>query len=520
MQWTWFLAASPILVVVVLMLGFRRSAATAGLAGWCVALVVAGAVFGAGPGLLVLAQGKALLFACHVLYVIWMALIFYHTLRHVGVFDAISARLPGYVEDPTIQALLLACAFGGFLEGVAGFGVPQAIVAPLLVAAGYAPIAAAVMASIGEAWAVTFGGLGNALLAMATASHRSAADLAPASATLLGIACLGGALAVLWTAGGAKGLRRYLVHCLLVVAAIAAVQFGLALTPLFQLAALTAGFAGIVVAIAAGWWRPATARSTPHSAPGAGAGLMPLWLALLPYLLLVVIVVLASLVSPLNQALNAVVIAFQFPEMRTALGYVTPAGLGRTISVFGHPGALLAYATLLSLALFAWQGRLTAGLAQTLRAVGRATLTGALPATVGIISMVAMSITMDHAGMTLALAQGLSQIAGRAYPLASPFIGALGAFMTGSNVNSNVIFTSLQQTTAQILKLDPLVVLAAQTTGGAVGGAFAPAKVILACSTVGLTGQEGKALRAILLYGLAILLVVGLVALVTAAGRA
>jgi lactate permease len=118
--------------------------------------------------------------------------------------------------------------------------------------------------------------------------------------------------------------------------------------------------------------------------------------------------------------------------------------------------------------------------------------------------------------MTLALAQGVSQIAGTAFPLASPFVGALGAFMTGSNVNSNVIFTSLQQTTAQLLKLNPIVILAAQTTGGAVGGAFAPAKVILTCSTVGLLGQEGKAMKSILVYGVVILAAVGLVALVAA----
>jgi lactate permease len=500
------------------MLGFRQSAATAGLAGWCMALLVAGTRFGAGPVLLVLAQGKALLFACHVLYIIWMALLFYHALRYSGAFEVISARLSGYVGDRSIQALLLACAFGGFLEAVSGFGVPSAIVAPMLVAAGYAPIASAVMVSIGEAWAVTFGSLGNALLAMATASHRPVATLAPASAVLLGIACFGGGLAVLWTIGGFAVARRNLGPYLAVVVVISAAQYGLALTPLLQLAALGAAFAGVLAAIAAGRFRasavaPARPKSEGH------ADLMPLGLALLPYLLLVVIVMLTTLVAPLNQALNTVIIQFQFPEMKTSLGYVTPAGLGRTISIFGHTGALMGYTTALTLALFGWQRRLPSGLLRTLRAVGQATISQALPATAGIISMVAMAITMDHAGMTLALAQGVSQTAGLAYPLASPFIGALGAFMTGSNVNSNVLFTSLQQATAQILKLDPVLILAAQTTGGAVGGAFAPAKVILACSTVGLTGQEGKVLKAILVYGLAILSVVGLVTLAATALR-
>jgi lactate permease len=229
--------------------------------------------------------------------------------------------------------------------------------------------------------------------------------------------------------------------------------------------------------------------------------------------MLVIIIVITQIYAPLSQALNGVMISVNFPEMRTALGYVTPAGTGRTISIFGHTGALMGYATVLSLALFAWQGRLRGGVGPALAESGRATVKRAFTPTIGILAMVAMSLTMENAGMTLTLAQGLSQVAGVAFPLVTPFIGALGAFMTGSNVNSNVIFTSLQQTTAQLLGLNPVVILAGQTAGGAVGGAFAPAKVMLVCSTVGLGGQEGKVLKPVLVYGLLILAVVGIAAL-------
>ena len=545
----WLLAAAPIGVVIVLMIGLRRSAAAAGLAGWVAALAVAALRFGAGPELIVLAQGKALLFAGAVLYLIWVALWFYHVLKGAGAFDTLSHVLPGYVTDRALQALLLAWAFGGFLEGVAGFGVPTALVAPLLVAAGYSPVAAAIMASIGEAWAVTFGGLGNALLALATASQRQPLELGPTAALALGLAALGGGLAVLWTVDGFSAIRRYFGAFVVMGAVIFLVQYGLSLTAFFPLAVLSAGFAAIVAAIWLGRGRGALAplsgiRATPapseplgegkdalpQSAAGAGmraakdsdpppapaTGSLPLWLALAPYVLLVIIVVVTQIYAPLTQALNTVMIKVDFPQMRTALGYVTPAGTGRTISIFGATGALMGYATLLSLALFAQQGRLPGGFGRALAESARATARRALPPTVGILAMVAMAVTMENAGMTLVLAQGLSQIAGRAFPLVSPYIGALGAFMTGSNVNSNVIFTSLQQTTAQLLGLNPVVILAGQTTGGAVGGAFAPAKVMLACSTVGLTGQEGKVMKPVLVYGLIILAVVGVAALVMA----
>ena len=105
---------------------------------------------------------------------------------------------------------------------------------------------------------------------------------------------------------------------------------------------------------------------------------------------------------------------------------------------------------------------------------------------------------------------------GGAFPLISPFIGLLGAFMTGSNTNSNVVFTALQQSTAGLVGASTAVILAAQTTGGALGSMIAPAKLIVGCSTAGLEGKEGQVLRITLRYGLAIALLAGVVALVAA----
>jgi lactate permease len=93
----------------------------------------------------------------------------------------------------------------------------------------------------------------------------------------------------------------------------------------------------------------------------------------------------------------------------------------------------------------------------------------------------------------------------------SPFIGLLGAFMTGSNTNSNVIFANLQKTTAELIGITVPLILAAQTTGGSLGSMLAPAKVIVGCSTAGLEGQEGKVMRVTLGYGLLIAAIIGAV---------
>ena len=228
---------------------------------------------------------------------------------------------------------------------------------------------------------------------------------------------------------------------------------------------------------------------------------MPLAWALFPYVLLVAIVLVAQLIPPVQDFLGQVVIRVQFPELATARGWVTPAEEGRTIDVFGHAGALLMYASIATYLVFRNQRRYTPG---TIRRIGRTIVQRAGRSSLGIAAMVGMAVTMEHAGMTHLLADGLARVAGPAFPLVSPFIGALGAFMTGSNTNSNVIFGGLQQRVATLVGVSPIIILAAQTAGGAIGSLFAPAKIVVGCSTVGLGGQEGPVLRAAMRYGLAI----------------
>jgi lactate permease len=228
---------------------------------------------------------------------------------------------------------------------------------------------------------------------------------------------------------------------------------------------------------------------------------MSLGWALFPYAVLVAIVLAAQLIPPARDFLGQVVIRVEFPELTTARGWVTPAGTGRTINVFGHAGALLTYAAIITYALFHQQGRYAPG---TVRRIVQTVVQKATRSSLGIAAMVGMAVTMEHAGMTHLLADGVARVAGRAFPLVAPFIGALGAFMTGSNTNSNVVFGGMQQHVATLVGVSPLIILAAQTAGGAVGSMFAPAKVIVGCSTVELGGKEGPVLRSVMRYGLVI----------------
>jgi lactate permease len=497
-------------------LGRRTSAARAGLAGWLTALVLAVAVFGAGSQVLLVAQGKALLLSAYVLYIIWMALLFYHVLNEAGAVRSIGAGLTALTTDRNTQALLLSWTFGSFLQGVSGYGVPAAVVAPLVVGLGFPAADAVVIAGLGHAWAVTFGSLAASFQALVAASSRPAAELALPAAVLLGVACFGCGVVVQLASGGLAAVRRGWQFVLVVGVVMSGAQFLLAWAGLYPIASIGAGLAGLAVGgLLARYRRGRSALVLLPDNPAPAAAVtftraMPLPLALLPYGLLVLLIGLGEFVPAAGQLLDSATVAVAFPRVQTAPGYVTPPEVGRTLSVLGHPGALLAYSALAIGLIYRRRGYYAPGAGRRIR---QAILKGALLPSVGIASMVAMAITMEHAGMTRLLAEGLAALMGPAFPAVAPFIGALGAFMTGSNTNSNVVFTALQENTAAMLSLSPAFILAAQTTGGALGAAFAPAKVIIGCSTVGLAGQEAGVLRTTLGYGLALLIVIGLLTL-------
>ena len=504
----WLLALSPIIVVLILMIGFRWGGSKAGPVGWFTAIVVSLAFFGATPELLAYSQLKGLLLTIYVLYIIWMALVLYNVVNEAGAIAVIGRAIFRLTGDRVMQLLILSWVFSAFLQGVAGFGVPIAVVAPLLIGMGFEPTTAVVATAIGHSWSVTFGDIASSFQALIAATGLGGQELAPWSAVFLGLACFGCGLAAAHAHSGLKGLRHGLPAILIIGSLMSGTQYLLATNGLWNLAGFVAGLVGLVVgAVVARLPLYRSASATPTAAGDEGRLGLPL--ALAPYLLLIVLVTAAELYNPLHQLLNSVVIRIRFPELQTAYGWITGAGTGRTISIFGHAGALLAYTSIIGYLLYRRTGHYRRG---TLRRITANTLRSAVPSSIGIASLVGMALSMDHSGMTYFLAEGISRSVGVAFPLFSPLIGVLGAFMTGSNTNSNVIFAPLQKQAAELVGISVFIILAAQTTGGSLGSMLAPAKIIVGCSTAGLAGREGEVLKRTLLPGLLIAACVGVVA--------
>lgn len=143
-----------------------------------------------------------------------------------------------------------------------------------------------------------------------------------------------------------------------------------------------------------------------------------------------------------------------------------------------------------------------------------------MSSSLSIALMVSMATVMQQSGMTEALAQGLADAVGMGFPLVAPWIGGIGAFMTGSNTNSNVVFAGLQKRTAELLSFNVSAILAGQTSGAAVASVAAPTKIVVGTSTAGMDGREGEVLRALTGYtGLLVMFTSFLTALASFLGR-
>jgi lactate permease len=520
--WNWLLAFSPVIVILVLMLGFRWGGSKAGAFSWFVTLLLAVFRFGAGAQLVGYSQAKAILLSIDVLYIIWMALLLFHTAKEAGAVQIISSSLVSITSDRTFQGLLLGWLFVSFLQGMGGFGVPVAVTAPLLVGVGFTPIQAVIMASVGHGWAVNFGSMATSFQTLMAITGLPGEYLAAEPAILLGLSSIICGMIVAFIAGGWKGLGRTFSFIAIISAIMGVVQYLLVTGGIWTLGATGGAMSGLVVAIGLLrlniFQRNNSAETADQKMDDIPSGIeahlekRSLVIALSAYLVLVVLAFAFNLITPLKEYMNSLRLTLQFPALQTSLGWVTPAETGRRIRIFGHPGAILFYSSLIGYVIYRATGFIDPGAPR--RIIERVSR-GAVKSSLGIIAMVGLAVLMSHSGMTNLLAQGMSQSFGeKFYPFVAPFIGTLGAFITGSNNNANVIFGLLQQNTAEMLGLSVPLILGAQTAGASLGSIIAPAKVIVGCSTVGLGNKEGMVMGRIMGYGLIPVVFVAIVTII------
>lgn len=519
---TWICALLPILAILVLMVGFKWSASKAGPVGWFIALIVGITVFKANFWMLSYSSAKGMVMAFYVLYIIWGALLLYHVVNEVGGIETIGATFIEMTKNRILLLLMFGVAFVTFLQGVAGFGVPVAVGAPLLVSLGFPLTTAVAVPLIGHSWSVTFGDMASSFSSLQQATGLPGPDLAPFAAFFTGIAGVVCAFFAIHCYAGWKGVRKGWLPALIVGGVMALVQFGVAQWEP-ALATFIAGIVGIVVtAFLTRFYRDedkelsAMEETAATAEPGVAAKTITLrkkmnfHLAFSAYYALIVIVALQEFVPGLEDLMKSVlVVAFKCPQYATAYGWVTQAGWSSKVGCLGHVGALLVYAAIIGIIIYSltghWKGEMWGKVLTKVAKDG-------LGSSIATSSMVLMAFIMVEAGMTYTLAKGVATVLGVVYPVVAPLVGVLGAFMTGSNTNSNVMFGAFQAQVAKILGVSTLIMASAQTAGGSIGSMLAPAKVIVGTSTVGLTGREGEVIGKTLKYCLLLGVFLGILA--------
>ncbi|ASG09643.1 lactate permease [Vibrio anguillarum] len=487
-----------------------------------------------------------------VLWIVFGAIFLLNTLKHTGAITTIRNGFTDVSADRRVQAIIIAWCFGSFIEGASGFGTPAAIAAPLLVAIGFPALAAVLMGMMIQSTPVSFGAVGTPIIVGVNKgldthnitetliSNGSSWDVYLQQITA-SVAITHAIVGTLMPVLMAMMLTRFFGKNKSWTEGLDILPFaifsGLAFTVPYALTGVFLGpefpsligglisLALVVTAAKKGFLVPKSQWDFPEekSWPAEWLGSLkidieeikakPMGLALAwtPYVLLAVILVASRVSSEFKSLLAGVSLSFN--------NILAETGVNTAIQPLYLPGGILVFVALLAVIL---QSRSATPL---IKAFGESskTLIGAGFVLVFTIPMVRIFINSgvngaELASMPVTTANFAAGLVGDAFPALSATVGALGAFIAGSNTVSNMMFSQFQFEVAQTLSISSVMIIALQAVGAAAGNMIAIHNVVAASATVGLLGQEGATLRKTIIPTFYYLVMTGLIGLVVIYG--
>ncbi|MBD5133552.1 MAG: L-lactate permease [Clostridiales bacterium] len=442
-----------------------------------------------------------------IILVIIAAIYTYNLSVRTGAMDVIKRMLAGVSRDKRIIILLIGWCFGGFLEGMAGFGTAIAIPASMLVVMGMEPVTACLVCMLANAFPTAFGSVG---IPTVTLANVTGLDPLPLSfltvVQMLPFMILVPFLMVIAGGGGVKALKG--VTGLALAAGLSFVLPQLLVAKFLgpELAVIVGSVVSLTVML--GLVKLRSDKSVPaeygmgapsQSDDGPGKD-MPALTACLPFILIFVFLLLTSkLVPSVNGFLAKFSSSFQIS---------TAAGAGKTsFSWVNTPGVLIFVAAIIG-------GRVQRADGKLMWEVFTTTFKQLSKTIITIMSVLAVAKIMTYSGMISDMADLFVTITKKFYPFFAPVIAAIGAFVTGSGTNTEVLLGRLQTEAARAIGASQFWLAAANSTGAGIGKIMSPQCIATAAAAVGLTGQDSKLLAAVLKWALLMLvlacLVVGL----------
>ncbi|MFC0522981.1 L-lactate permease [Pontibacillus salicampi] len=455
--------------------------------------------------------------ALTILFILFGAMVLLDTLRNTGAVKRINQGFQSVSSDMRVQVVIVAFLFGSLIEGAAGFGTPAVVVGPLMVALGFTPMAAATLALIADSSAVSYGAVGTPIqvglsnIPGANLSFYQDIGIRIAAIDLLGATFVPFALVLILTIFFGQGKKMKDAVALLPWTLLVGLTYSLsALLYAFLfghefvsiLAALTGLFVATLTArkgvlLPKNVWQDALSDGFSQETEKSEMGLVRAWF---PYLIVIVLLLITRIIPPIKQfTLNTIDLSWN-----NILGY---EAISSGWEVLYSPGSILVLAAVLAVFI---QGKslhhFWSASKQSLGSMKNAAL--ALLSTLALVQVFTNSgiNAEDLISMPQYIAQTLAATFGSMWIFVSPYLGELGAFITGSATVSTLTFSPIQYSIAKETGMMPDVVLSTQIMGSAAGNMICVHNVVAASAVVGLTGKEGdiirKTLVPALLYGL------------------
>lgn len=545
-----FLAFLPLLLAALLLAGFNWPARRAMPLVFAMTTVIALYVWQMPFNRVLASILQGLILTGAILWIIFGAILLLNTLKHSGAISVIRGSFAEISPDRRVQVIIVAWLFGCFIEGASGFGTPAAIVAPLLVALGFPAMAAVMAGMLVQSTPVSFGAVGTPIVVGVTGGL----DYEGITGQLIAEGASWDVFYRLITSEVAiihalAGIFMPLLICMMLTrffgknrswteglailpfALFAGAAFvvpyalaGIFLGPEFPsiIGALT-GLAIVVPAARFGFLIPRRRWdfSPPENWPAEWMGsieiklekcaarpAVSIALAWLPYALLALALIVSRVNSDIKHFLGQH-LAFNW---NTILG---EDGISGGIQFLYLPGGIMVLTALTTVLLHRMAYR-------ELRAAARESLHTLLSAGFVLIFTIPMVRILINSGVNAAdipampqvMAQWVADTFGTVYPFFAPAVGALGAFIAGSNTVSNLMLAQFQFDTAQLVGVSGAWLIAAQAAGAAAGNMIAIHNIVAASATVGLSGQEGKVIRMTILPTLYYLVATGVITLV------
>ncbi|MTV48566.1 L-lactate permease [Heliobacillus mobilis] len=434
-------------------------------------------------------------------FIVVAAVFMYNLIVKSGQFEVIKASIASITDDRRLQVLLIAFCFGAFLEGAAGFGTPVAIAGAMLVGLGFSPLMAAGLSLVANTAPVAYGGIGIPVIAGAGVAGLDPLPVSQMIALQLPVLSIFVPFLLVWILSGWKGMIEVWPAITVVSITFTLGQWSAATFTGPMLADIVASMLSLVslIVFLRVWkpkniWRFPGEKAAGRAVRKLSAGsIIAAWS---PFVILTALIGDWG-VNSVKAVLETATVKFNFPGLTGAIIDPTTQKAMDVLFKFNwlsSAGTAILIAAFLTVIVL--RMKLSDGVA-----VFKDTLYSLRFSLLSVASVLGFAYIANYSGLSTTLGLALT-VTGQYFPIFSPMLGWIGVFITGSDTSANALFCKLQEVTAMGININPILTVAANTSGGGTAKMISPQSIAVACGSVGMIGRESELFRFTLKYSL------------------